>query len=288
MLVLLASISTLISLVVSVKLWIVYRKAQRMHRMLITSETMASMGKLVAPVTHDLNTNLGVCISAVSYLTDIIEETKKNVTQGTLTKTGFEQQLHTEREAADLVMLNLEKTVELVSGLKRMSIDQETNAERTFNLEEYLNQIVTGLHPNIRKTGHKIEIDCPRSIVITVKAGALTRVLNNLISNALIHAFTDNEKGLIVISAKEINSEVRISFRDNGRGMSESVLSRAFTPFFTTRGDSGGSGLGLSIVKNLVKKELQGSIECTSEIGKGTEFIITIPREISKHNEYNA
>jgi signal transduction histidine kinase len=105
--------------------------------------------------------------------------------------------------------------------------------------------------------------------------------MTNLIVNAVVHGFENRLQGEIVIRAeKSEKGGCLLTVTDNGRGMPPDVVSRVFEPFFTTKRGSGGSGLGLSIVYNLVTQQLGGAIRCESVEGKMTRFTLTVPSKV--------
>ena len=95
--------------------------------------------------------------------------------------------------------------------------------------------------------------------------------------NAVLHAFDDADAGLVRIRVSITDGMLDLSIADNGKGMPEDVRKRVFEPFFTTRRGSGGTGLGLHLVYNLVTQLLGGSILCASVPGQGTTFTIRLP-----------
>lgn len=112
------------------------------------------------------------------------------------------------------------------------------------------------------------------------------QIFSNLIMNSLIHGFEGIEQGKITIDLKTEAGSITIVFSDNGHGMKQEQLNRIYEPFYTTKRNNGGSGLGMNVVYNLVTRKLGGTIFVSSEEGKGSVFIITLPGETSheKHN----
>jgi signal transduction histidine kinase len=245
--------------------------------MLVTSERMASLGKLVPSVTHDVNTSLGVCISAATFLADEARSVEEQLADGSLKKSELDRHVSIERESAGILALNLKKAADLVAGFKRISVDQANESFQDFDVREYLDQIVLSLGPRLRKTPHRIEIVCEKGIRMMSNPGAISQVLTNLIDNSLTHAFSEKEGGTMRILAEPDKDKLILTYSDNGCGMSEDVRARAFTPFFTTKPNNGGTGLGLSISRDLVKDILGGSIEFESIQGKGTIFTLSLP-----------
>ncbi len=252
-------------------------KAKTLERLLAESERMASLGKLVPSVTHDVNTSLGVCLSAATYLADETRSIGALLSEGTLKKSDLERHVTLERESADILALNLTKAANLVAGFKRISVDQATEALEEFDLREYLDQIVLSLGPKLRKTPHRIEVLCDRGIRMKSYPGALSQILTNLVDNSITHAFGEKDSGTMRILAESEGDWLILTFSDDGAGMTDYARSRAFTPFFTTKPHKGGTGLGLSIARDLARNALGGSIGFESVRGKGTIFTLRIP-----------
>ena len=116
-----------------------------------------------------------------------------------------------------------------------------------------------------------------------IPAGALSQIVINLVNNALIHAFEPATKGQMHIDVDSPSSDrVEIHFSDNGKGMSSDEVHKVFEKYYTTKGDCGGSGLGMYIVKKAVEGPLQGRISFSSEIGSGTKFTLHLPKVVEK------
>jgi signal transduction histidine kinase len=131
----------------------------------------------------------------------------------------------------------------------------------------------------LRKRHLTLSVDCQPNLIMNSYPGPYGQVLTNLFLNSVAHAFPDGRPGSVDIKAREIdNDQVEIIFSDDGCGMSLDVRRRAFDPFFTTRRDQGGTGLGLHIVYSIVTSRLGGHLELDSEPGKGTRVRIILPR----------
>jgi C4-dicarboxylate-specific signal transduction histidine kinase len=253
---------------------------RRAQEQLINSEKMAALGGLVAGVAHEINTPLGIGVTAASHLE---QETKRLGTQledGTLTKEGLAQFRQLALESAQLILRNLMRADKLVRSFKQVAVDQSTEDRRKIDLAVYLQEILTSLAPALKKTPFKIHADCPEGLVLDTYPGAIYQVVANLVMNSLLHGFRDRTEGRITLQARREGEEVVLDFRDDGRGMTEDVRRRIFEPFFTTRRGEGGSGLGLHIVWNLAQQRLGGSISCDSEPEKGTHFELRMPMAV--------
>ncbi len=248
---------------------------------LIQAEKMASLGQLVAGVAHEVNTPIGITITGASQLQSLIEELSQQHAANTLKKSDFQRFLGDGLEMANLILANSTRAANLVQSFKLVAVDQSSDERRSFFLKEYIEELLRSLHPTYKtRAGLTIVLDCPADIELDGYPGALSQVLTNLIMNALTHAFAPEQPGLITITALLLDHEtVELSVVDDGNGIPSGVLPKIFDPFFTTRRGSGGSGLGLHIVYNLVTSRLHGSIAVSSIPDKGTSFTLRFPRE---------
>lgn len=247
------------------------------RKYLVETEQTALLFRMVAGITHDINSNAGVIISAFSFLKEKNAELAKAFTADTLTKSALEEHIRVEEETVRIVSVNLDKIADLVKSFKRLSVDQANEEIETFNVHEYIRQILVSLNPKIRKSSIEVRVLGDRTINLTAWPGAFSQVLTNLLDNALTHAFSGRESGEIVIETRAENGELILMVSDNGIGMSETVREKIFTPFFTTRQSEGGTGLGLFVVSMLINNSLGGNIKVESRIGEGSRFIVRIP-----------
>jgi len=159
-------------------------------------------------------------------------------------------------------------------------VDQTSNELRSFNLKEYLHEILHSLKPKLKAGAHTVSTNCPDEIILHSHPGALSQIVTNLVMNSIIHGFADRLNGTIHIDVT-IKKEggIRLSYSDDGRGIPAENLQKIFEPFYTTRRGQGGSGLGMHIVYNLVTQTLGGQIDCSSTAGEGAAFHIDIPNE---------
>lgn len=255
---------------------------QQAQQQLVESEKMASLGGLVAGVAHEINTPVGVCVTAMSHLQHQIDEFVGQYQMGQLKRREFEQFIETTTESSRIVLNNLNRAAELIQSFKKVAVDQTCEDRQCFNLNSYIRDVIASLRPTLRGTGVLVELEYREDIELNSSPGMIAQIITNLMTNALMHAFHDMDKGLIVIRLSQLEERVRIEFEDNGHGIREDNLKQIFEPFFTTRRHSGGSGLGLHIIYNMVSQTLHGSISCDSEEGRGTRFVITIPNVVNK------
>ncbi|MGN7611543.1 sensor histidine kinase [Magnetococcales bacterium HHB-1] len=255
------------------------QELQESQKKLVQSEKMASLGRLVAGIAHEINTPIGIGITAVSHLKTMAEDVVDAYKMKRMKRSSLETFLHKSVENSKLILTNLERTAELVKSFKMVSADQMSLEHRQFELKEYLTDVFVSLKPRLKTTPHQFKMECPEGIVMTSYPGPLAQVVTNMVINALNHAFPDKEqKGLFEIVVQQPSpDQVAIHFKDNGRGIPKKNIEKIFDPFFTTNRAQGNTGLGLNIVFNTVNQTLGGEISCISEEDKGTEFIVQLP-----------
>ncbi len=250
---------------------------QTQHQ-LMQREKMAALGGLVAGVAHEINTPMGVAVTAASLLRDRVRDVEHDLESGQLRKRALESFIGDATEAAELTLGNLRRAAELVTSFKNIAVDQSHAIRRRVQLGPYLREVIASLGPLYKRTPHRLDLVIDESIEALLDAGALSQILTNLVQNALLHAFTDEQPGLMMICLQRCKAlQIELTFSDNGSGLSKSAKKHLFEPFFTTRRGSGGSGLGLHIVHNLVSEVLRGTIHVSSELGSGTVFRIRFP-----------
>jgi len=244
---------------------------------LIESEKLASLGELVAGIAHEINTPVGIGLTGISHFSAITKDISNRYIDKNMSKNDFEKYLEESSDVAHLVLRNLERTAELVSSFKRVSVDQSSEEKRQFEINEYVNEILISLSNILKHTNLEIILHCDTPLIINSYPGAFYQILSNLIINSNIHGYPDKESGIVNISIKLANDRIVIGYRDDGRGIPKKSLSKIFDPFYTTNRENGGSGLGLNIIYNIVTGQLNGSIKCESQLGEGVNFTISYP-----------
>lgn len=245
---------------------------------LVESEKMAALGNLVAGVAHEVNTPLGVALTATSMMNDKTRIIQQAMDNESLKKSELEQYLQQGGESLELTEKNLKRVARLIQNFKQVAVDQMVSERREIDLSEYLEEVMSTLSIELRKSQVEALLDVEDEISMTTIPGAMAQILTNLVTNSIRHAF-DEDGGEIRISAyKAEGNRVIIKFSDNGKGMNAETLQRMFDPFFTTKRNQGGTGLGMPIVYNLVRQKLHGDIEVESTPDKGTTFTLNLPR----------
>lgn len=259
---------------------------QEQQDQLLHAEKMAALGRMVAGVTHEVNTPVGLGVTAASHLQGRLATLTGAYEAQTMKRSDLESFLSEADETVRIILGNLDKAVELIQGFKGVAVDQSDEAVRRFDLKRYLEELILNLRPELKRTQHEVRLDCPEGIEVDSTPGALSQVVTNLVMNSLIHGFADRDRGLIRIEAAVEGDAVRIVYRDDGAGMTEEVRRQMFEPFFTTRRGEGGSGLGMHVVYTSITHSLGGTIACESSPGHGVRFEIEFPlSHRSRHDD---
>lgn len=252
---------------------------------LVQSEKMAALGGLVAGIAHEINTPIGIGVTAASHLERETKELIKSIDANTLKKSDLDNYIKVATEASAMVLSNLKRAYELIKSFKKIAVDQSTEEKRRFNVKAYMKEILISLKPKLKKTTHIIKIDCNENIELFSYPGAFSQIVTNFILNSLVHGFKKRKKGKIVLKCSLFKNSFILRYFDNGTGIKKDYISRVFEPFFTTNRIGGGTGLGLNLVYNIVTQTLKGTILVKSKTRFGTLFKIIIPlKEVSSQD----
>ncbi|WP_149980643.1 ATP-binding protein [Pseudoalteromonas rhizosphaerae] len=250
---------------------------KRTQQQLIENEKHASLGRLVAGVAHQINTPLGICVTAASVLESTSKTIHGKAAAGNMSREEFNQAYAHIIQSTELLSVNLHRATNLINNFKQVAVDNDTQENRWFNLGEYIDNILLSIHSRVDQTPHKVKCQYQQEIRFFASPSAFSQILGQLVENALVYAFDDSTPGEVNITVSKHDEQLQLIISDNGKGMPEDVRKQVFDPFFSTNNAQLSLGLGLHIVYNLVIHKLAGTIECQSQLGAGTTFIITIP-----------
>lgn len=262
------------------KLQSTLQELQNTQGELVQAEKMASLGGLVAGVAHEINTPIGVGLTAATHLKEQAQTLADVFASGKLKKSDFQTFIETATQSTGMIYANLHRASDLIKSFKQVAVDQTSEETRQINLIEYIEEVLESLKPNLKRATHDIEVTGDRHIIIDTHPGALSQVVTNLVMNSVIHAYDEGDRGRIQINVEMEGEAVDMVYTDDGKGMDQEIQAKIFDPFFTTKRGSGGSGLGMHILYNQVTQTLGGSIDLNSAPGRGTAFEIMIPLKI--------
>jgi predicted ATPase/signal transduction histidine kinase len=251
---------------------------QATQAQLVQKEKLASLGGLVAGVAHEINTPLGVSLTAVSYIDEQFQQIASLVEQKKLTRTALDSFIADLRPGLQTILLNLKRSVDLVQSFKQVAVDKAGENYEVVNLARHLRNLLPSYELLLRSHGIRLDVALQDSIAVRVQPGVMARILTNLVQNAVAHAFEGIAEPQLTISLQaDSGGRATLSITDNGVGMNDDVRVRAFDPFFTTRRGQGRAGLGLHIVHNLVTGSLAGTVRLDTAPGRGCTVILQLP-----------
>ncbi|QEN04712.1 HAMP domain-containing histidine kinase [Thiospirochaeta perfilievii] len=230
---------------------------------MILDEKISSLSSLVAGIAHELNTPLGVALTALTYIEDIIENPDA-------------------KPMVELTKNNLQKSISLVEKFTEISGGAKVEKLDLFEFKDFIDYASCLVKsPLATKNIRKLELDIHDNLWVKSSEATLSIIVKNILENAFHYAFKDKKDGRVKLSTKVKNTDLTITIEDNGCGMSENQIKHIFEPFYTTRRPERHYGLGLAIAYNLLTRQHNGTLSCDSNPGEGTVIIITIPNVIS-------
>lgn len=253
---------------------------KRTKDQLVQSEKMASLGALVAGVAHEVNTPVGICLTANTHLQYITQKLCNKVESNQLTKKDFIQFKDEVNKSVELSLSNISRAAELINSFKKIAVEQTSELPDTFLLKQKLQDCINTMTSKLSRSHTSLELICPEELKVSSYPGVLSQIIINFIMNSITHGFGVNEKGNITISVKPTNNQTYlINYQDNGKGIDKKHIAFVFEPFFTTNRKEGNSGLGMHIVYNLVTQKLNGNIDIIPK-KSGVEFQLELPNKI--------
>jgi signal transduction histidine kinase len=243
---------------------------------LMQSEKLASLGGMVAGITHELNTPMSNVRLAAEGMATKVRELAERVDQGKLTRTAMDDFLAYCKKTCELIDRASDRSASLLQSFKQVAVDQTSERRYRFDLREIVEHTVQMLEPTLRMTSHEVLIDIPAGIMLDSYPGPLEQIVTNLITNSIAHAFPGRSHGVMRVDAMQDSGRLELTYSDNGIGIPDDIKPRIFDPFFTTKAGKGGSGLGMYTVFNLAKGIFGGSITIGDAPGGGARFTLLL------------
>lgn len=247
---------------------------------LLHSEKQASLGSLVSGVAHEVNTPLGIIITSVTCMSDLVRKIEQDLQDNKLSRQVLQDRMSQLREAVDLITHNADRASLLVTNFKLLAKEQTNEAAREFNLTTLLREVVHSQMANLQQANIQVLLDLEADVQLNSIPGLFNQLVCALLNNVIQHAYPSGIGGNCCIKLQSVGDELLLSCIDNGIGISQEQQKHVFDPFFTTKLGSGTSGLGLAIVYRIVRSNLGGSISVKSQLKEGTCFEIRFPRNL--------
>lgn len=248
----------------------------RNRQRLLDAEKMASLGIVVAGVAHDVNTPLGISLTAASSIQEQSRHLDVLFKSRSMTQSDLDIYLKRTEELTVLLRANLERISQLTDTFRQVALDGKPVEKRLFRIKECLDKVIASLGDALSNAGITSTIQCDPALEIESSPEDWANIFINLISNSIKHGFKERGHGNICITMSLMPKAFRVEYADNGAGVAPDVLARMFDPFYTTNLQSG-MGLGMYLVYNLITHRMAGSINCQSQPGLGVSFQISVP-----------
>gem|GEM_PF-5070790 len=270
--------------------------------MLVRTRKLAALGGLVAGVAHEINTPVGIALTATSHLVRRIDHLRQASDEGRMRKSEFNGFMAESRELAAISQANVERTANLIDRFKQLAVDQHQEERQVRRMLGLIHDAESMIQSLLLEGGHRLEVICPPELEIDSYPDAIIQVLIALLTNSVDHGYPDNRPGRLVLTVNipEDDAEtIELCYQDDGCGIAPEYRDRVFEPFFTTRRGQGRAGLGLYNAFNLVTHRLRGDMvprltgepragaiadatppatEGGTEGGSGVCFILRLPR----------
>ena len=246
---------------------------------LVQAEKLASLGAMVAGISHELNTPIGNTLTVSSTLQGRVKDFQKLVDSGQLRKSDLSAFLTLLDDMADVIVRSTSRAATLVTSFRQVAQDRTSEQRRSFDLQLLCQDLVTAFQASAPARPVAIQLEIPALLVCDSYPGPLGQVVSHLLKNAMTHAFDSDQSGHITLAAHSDGPWVVVQVQDNGRGMSERTLKHVFDPFFTTQFGQGGSGLGLSVSHRIATTVLGGSLSASNHPDGGSCFTLRFLRE---------
>ncbi len=245
---------------------------------LVESEKMASLGSLVAGVAHEINTPLGIAVTSTSLICERTEDIERKLNEKTLNQQDLVSFIDIVKRSSHISNTGLDRVIVLLGNFKQVAADQIVEESREINLADYIDEVMTTLIGEMKRKKVQYHFNGQRDVKITTIPGALAQVITNLVTNSVRHGFENSSSGNITIEVERVeNSQIKLTYKDDGCGIEEQYIDKVFEPFFTTKRNNGGTGLGMNIVYNIIHQKLLGTISLSSNYGQGTTFTTLLP-----------
>ncbi|GGI78349.1 sensor histidine kinase [Shewanella gelidii] len=253
---------------------LILKKAQQV---IVEQEKMAALGGLVSGVAHEINTPIGICLTAASTQIIRLDELIELINSQSPSLEQINMLLDEYQESCNLIVNNVTRASELIKKFKTVAAEQKQEEDQDFNLKSTIEEISGAVAVMHTPKEAIVKIDVQPDLRITTNHSLFNQVLTNVISNSFAHAFSNEQNNQLLIHAKMDEGHIRICVQDNGDGIPQDIAEHMFEPFFTTTRGKGGTGLGLSAAYNAATL-LKGTISYeNSKVLGGAKFIIRLP-----------
>lgn len=246
------------------------------QQQLVTSEKMASLGKLTAGIAHEMNTPLSAMRSSLDELGKLVKEYHDSIGDREVNDDDHLAISGDMRKAIDIAVRAGDKAAKFVRSIKSQTRDMGTKDKQVFDIVQVIEETALLLSHAFRSAKCELKLDLRLKPALAMGIpDRLAQVITNLSTNAI--DAMEAKGGAVTLLLDGSDSEIRITVSDQGTGIAPEHLVRIFDPLFTTKPVGKGTGLGLTIIHDIVHGDFGGIIEVNSQLGEGTSFTIRLP-----------
>lgn len=246
---------------------------KRAQQQMEAQARLATLGGIVAGVAHEVNSPLGVALTANSLLEQRLQDFIYGMRERSISSAQAMNLLEQMHESSMLVTANLQRAQRLMAQFKETAAHQTRVESAPVAFRQLVVDLLASLTPATRQVPVFPDVYIDPNLMLITAADVWLQILTNLVINSCLHAFANTMHPAISISATlDEQHELKFVYRDNGCGLTPAVRKHIFEPFFTTKPEEGGTGLGMSILKQLVEKKLTGELQLLDGPGFGLQI----------------
>ncbi len=256
-----------------------YDDLQRSQENLLRAEKMAALGRLTAGIAHEVNTPLGASLNSLKMMEELVGEYRSSIGDPSVDENDHREIASELAQMVGHVFKWTTKAAGYIRSIKAHTRGTDTVEEYSFEIRQLIEDTCLLLAHRLRLSVCSVTVDCARGVMLYGDPGRLGQVLTNLLTNA-IDAYEGQGTAAAVIRVSVITGpeHVEIAVEDEGSGIEPEHLGRVFEELFTTKPAGKGTGLGLPIARDIMTDCFGGRIDVASDLGKGSQFTVWIPR----------
>jgi signal transduction histidine kinase len=254
-----------------------FETIQLEHEKLLKSERMAALGRLTAGIAHEINTPLAASRAALVEIRNLITEYLNSLGDSQVTQEDYRVIGQEMFQSLQLTDNGLERIAGFVRGIKTQMRDVVPRERIFFNAVPVIQESLLLVNHALRAANCTASFDSPvKSVMLFGLPGQLSQMVTNLVTNA-IDASAENKGGLITLELTSHSAGVDLLVTDQGEGIPAEILPKVFDLLFTTKPTGSGTGLGLTIVRDIMTNVFSGTVDVHSQVGEGTTFTLHFP-----------
>jgi len=251
-------------------------RQEKLQDLLIKHDRIKTFDHLYSTLTHEINTPIGVALATATFIENKVVGLKNSLDVSNVDAMKYVDNLV---EATDLMSSSIENASKIILTAKKNFSVQENETETYIDMTEYIHSLLLSMKYELKSKNITYDIDSKLQGLIYTYPMLISQVIYNLVSNSIKHGFDIQEDAKIQIQLEDHKNHYEIIYMDNGKGLTEDSEQDIFKPFFKGSIGNEGSGMGMTIIKDIVENKLQGDISILPSQNKGVVFKLVLPKE---------